>query len=173
MVGLLWQDNPHIHTTNRRMADRVKKRARRNEIRACDPEALRRAVDRRKVDSRAGAPAFVGPGGEWKNRCRMPWRQLWRTQTMLGNLASHVVPVLHKGKLEPRHSGSIYADMGVAPRSELTTLAHVFVPHIQTAQKNHPGINDDQLAMISKIDLEAASKLPVGDKSLYSDAGFS
>ena len=170
MVCHAGKDDSHIHAANRGMADRIKKRARGNKIRARDPQAPGCTVDRREINGRADAPVLGWTGGNGKDGRLSAVCEGWRWEAQWGDLVGCVVPILQKRELKSCHSGPFDSKMRVTPWAKSAAPAHVFVADIQTAEKGNTGVCDNQLAVVAEVDLEVSAKLPVRDECLHLDS---
>ena len=73
----------------------------------------------------------------------------------LGRLVVGPVPILEEGKLDRQDGRPRDLDVGVAPVPELGVLSHVLVADIVTADPRGVPIDDDDLAVVAEVDLEA------------------
>ena len=71
--------------------------------------------------------------------------------------------------METSHGWAIDPHMRVAPGAKACAAAHVFVAGVEAAEKGGAGVNDDQLAVVAEVDLEAASELAISNEGFDLD----
>ena len=72
-----------------------------------------------------------------------------------GAAARGPVPILDPRDLHALHDRPLHLHVRVAPRTDLRVLAEVFVADVVPADKRRAAIDNDDLAMVAKVKLEA------------------
>ncbi len=89
-----------------------------------------------------------------------------------GDVVGGPEPVLEKDELDGLHGGTAEAEVGVTPSAEAFASAEVFVADIQSAHEGFAAVDDDDLAVVAKVQLEARPPVAVGAEGAGLDAGL-
>lgn len=88
-----------------------------------------------------------------------------------GDVVGGPEPILEKDQLDGLHGGATEAEVGVAPGAEALAFAEVFVADIQSAHEGLAAVDDDDLAVVAEVQLQARPPVAVGAEGAGLDAG--
>src|SRR5476649_580417 len=82
------------------------------------------------------------------------------------------MPVVEEAELDCHGRGSRDCDVGVAPVSEVRVAAKIFVADVVAPNVSGLAVDDDDLAVVAEVDLEAIAKVAAGQERTCFHRGF-
>lgn len=170
-VGPARHEHADVDTAQGRRLERAQHHTVGDEVRGRNPDPPLGCLDGLRVEQAARLEPVGRAGGE-RERVLVLLARFQRPLEPLGHLALPVVPVADERELEALHDGSPHVKVRVAPGADLRIPPEVLVAHVEPADEPGAPVHDDDLAVVAKVEPEAAepAALPAepGDK----DAGL-